>query len=128
MSDVGDNLATIMSAWTAMLRTGSSAELASILDPDVVWQGILADQQCHDRTEVLGILARNPRRPPRLSRIEAQEIGDRVAVSVDGPDFPDNEVLTANDPRSLIFRFREGKVVRMESYPSRDAAFKAAQD
>lgn len=126
MSDVGDNLAVILSAWTAMLRSGSTKELASILDPNVVWQGIRPDQACDNRKQVVDILSHSQPRPPRLSRIEAEEIGDRVVVSVAGPDFPDNGVVTAIAPRSLVFTFHNRKVVRMESVASRDAAFEAA--
>jgi hypothetical protein len=54
-----------------------------------------------------------------------------VAISVEGPDFPtlsgpDEVLLQPEAPRSLVFTFREGMVVRMESLPSREAAFAAA--
>jgi hypothetical protein len=121
--EAGNNLALILSAWTEMLRDGNTQALGSILDENVVWQGILPEQVCRDREEVLDLLSRRRGRPPRLTRIEAQEFGDQVAVSVSGPDFPDNEVLAAKAPRSLIFTFRDGRVVRMESLATRDAAF-----
>ncbi|MDP9271681.1 MAG: hypothetical protein M3P14_12055 [Chloroflexota bacterium] len=125
MSEPGENLSRIVSAWLAMLQTGNSVELASILDPYVVWQGILPEQICHNRDEVLGILVRN-QRPLRLTRINAEEIGDRVAVSVLGPDFVDVDEQPAEEPRSLVFTFRAGTVVRINSLPSREAAFELA--
>ncbi len=126
MSEPGTNLSLILSAWFGMLRTASTEELASILDETVVWQGILPEQVCGNRDEVLNVLGRNRRRPPRLTRIEAQEMGDRVAVSVEGPDFPDTDGLEAGAPRALVFTFKDGKVVRMESLASRDSAFELA--
>jgi len=132
MSEIGDNLALLVAAWTGMFRSGSSAALADILDEKVVWQGLLPDLVCSDRAQVLRILDRAGAHLPRTSRIEAEEFGDRVAISVEGPDFPaligaaDAPLLAPGAPRSLVFTFRNGKVVRMESLPSRDAAFALA--
>ncbi|MGA9114091.1 MAG: hypothetical protein WB802_09890 [Candidatus Dormiibacterota bacterium] len=132
MSEIGDNLALLVSAWTGMFRSGSSEALAAILDENVVWQGLLPELVCGDRGQVLHILERWSARPPRITRLEAEEFGDRVAISVEGPDFPampnqgEAPILAAGAPRLLVFTFRAGKVVRMESLPSRDAAFAVA--
>jgi len=133
MSEIGDNLASLITAWTAMLRTGSSGALAAILDEGVVWQGLLAELRCTDREQVLHLLGRTGRRrPPRITRMEAEEFGDRVAISVEGPDFAavsgpaEAQLLAAGAPRSLLFTFRAGKVVRMESVAGRDALFALA--
>jgi hypothetical protein len=132
MSDSGENLALVISAWTGMFRSGSSEALAGILDENVVWQGLLPDLLCSDRKQVVKVLGRWSERPPRITRIEAQEFGDRVAISVEGPDFPaisdaaGAPRLAPGTPRSLVFTFRAGKVVRMESLPNRDAAFEPA--
>ena len=123
MSEPGEGLAAILSAWAHVLRTGATAELAAILDPDVVWQGILPGQICRGRDEVLDILGRNRPRPPRITRLEAQESGERVAVFVEGPDFPAGDPLPAGAPRSLVLTFRGGKVVEMRSFARRGEAF-----
>jgi hypothetical protein len=39
MSEIGDNLAVLVFAWTGMFRSGSSEALAGILDENVAWQG-----------------------------------------------------------------------------------------
>jgi hypothetical protein len=106
-----------------MLRTGRTAELAGILAADVVWQGLRPELRCANRDQVLGVLVRNRGRPPRITRIEAQERGAQVAVSVEGADLPEAPVELATAARSLVFTFRDGRVVRMESLPDRDAAF-----
>ena len=132
MPQSGENLALVVSAWTGMFRSGSSDALAALLDENVVWQGLLPELVCGDRGQVLRILDRFRGHPPRITRIEAEEFGDRVAVSVEGPDFPampdrsGAPILAAGAPRSLVFTFRAGRVVRMESLPSRDAAFALA--
>lgn len=132
MTEIGDNLALLVSAWTGMFRSGSSDALAGILDENVVWQGLLPELVCGDRRQVLEILGRLSRRSPRITRIEAEEFGDRVVISVEGPDFPamtdaaDAPLLAPGAPRSLVFTFGGGRVVRMESLPNRDAAFALA--
>lgn len=66
-------------------------------------------------------------RPPRLTRFEAEEIGNKVVVSVEGPDFPPVEGQPASDRRSLVFTFADGTVVRIESTPTRERAYELAR-
>ena len=130
MADIGDHLGRIVGAWTEMAQTGSVEGLAALIDENAVWQGLLPELVCHGREEVLGMLVRGRQRVPRITRIEAQEFGDRVVVSVEGPDFPESPdspaLLPPGAPRSLVFTFRADRVVRMESLPNRDAAFALA--
>jgi hypothetical protein len=121
---VGENLALIVEAWADMLRTGSTGALHALLDEKVVWNGVFPDEICHGRQEVIGILASNWRRAPRISRLDAEERGDRVAVSVEGPDFQGDDRRPAVGPRSLVFTFQKGHVIRMQSLKSRDEAFR----
>jgi ketosteroid isomerase-like protein len=124
-TETGERLASIVSAWTEMFSSGDTAALADLLDERVVWQGIGPDEICHNRGEVLELLTRRRRKPPRLTRFEAEEIGDRVAVSVDGPDFAQADMRAG--PRSLVFTFADGRIVRMESLATRDDAFRRAR-
>jgi hypothetical protein len=123
--DDGERLALIVSAWTALVREGDAGELERLLDERVTWQGVLPELVCRDRDEVLGLLARARARGWRITRLEAQEAGDVVAISVEGPDFTATDTEAALAPRSLVFTFRGRKVVRMESFTSRHLAFAA---
>ncbi len=118
-------LGDVLAAWIAMLRTGSTTELASLLDTNVAWRGVLPGQICHNREEVLNLLTRQGRRHPRLTRIEAEERGDRVVVSVHSPDFPELEGHARKDVRSIVFSFRNGVIINMDAFGSRDAAFES---
>lgn len=83
MSDeLGGNLARIVAAWTDLFRRGSTDALKDLLDENVVWNGMFPDEICHDRHEVLGIPGRNQPHSPRVTRIEAKEHGDKVAVTL----------------------------------------------
>jgi hypothetical protein len=124
MSDqVGENLALIVAAWTDLFGRGSTDSLEALLDAKVVWNGMFADEICNGRGEVLGNLVRFRPRQQRITRIEAEEKGDQVAVSVDGPDFRGDDRRPAGGPRSLVFTFRNGHIIRMQSLKSRDEAF-----
>ena len=128
MTEPGNHLARIVSAWSALYHRRSTDELAALLDENVVWQGLLPELVCSSREEVLRLIGQVARRLPHITRMEAEEFGDAVAVSVEGVDFPENEVLAANMPRSLVFTFFGSSVVRMQSFTSRDDAFTAARN
>ncbi len=96
-----------------------------MLAVNVVWHGVLPGQICHNRREVLALLGRHANRPPRLTRIEAEEFGERVVVTVRGPDLPDLEGQPTQS-RSLVFRFDGDEIVSMDAFGSRDAAFEFA--
>jgi ketosteroid isomerase-like protein len=127
MAAAGDNLARVVSAWLAVLRQGDTKELAALLDPDVVWQGVTPELVCRTRDEVLDIMVLNRRRPPRITRVEAEEHGELVAIMVSGPDFPDTDFHAADAPRSLVFTFRRGIVTRIDSFPTTEAALAIAR-
>jgi hypothetical protein len=114
---VDSNLALVLGAWNTIVQSGSTQDLAAILHEQVVWQGALPDSVSRGRVEVLGVLADNP--APHLTRIEARERGDRVLLTMEGPDFPLTEGHRAGI-RSLVFTLRNGAVVRMETVGKRD--------
>ncbi len=117
--DEGRNLALVLSAWSAIARTGSTAELGSILHEDCVWQGALPESVSRGRHEVLAVLADNE--APRVTRIEAQELGDRVLLTMESADFPVTEGHRAG-LRCLMYTLRNGRVVRIQTLGKRDFA------
>src|SRR4051812_4142270 len=56
MSVHQDNLAVLV-AWLDAMRRGDLDALAELYAPDVVWRGVPADAICHNRREVLDMLA-----------------------------------------------------------------------
>lgn len=124
MSDtIGENLQLIVAAWIDLFQRGSTDAMEGLLDEKVVWNGAFPDEICNGRREVLGMLGRNRPRAPRITRIEAEENGDLVAIALEGPDFGGDDRRPADGPRSIVFTFRNGHVIRMQSLTSRDDAF-----
>lgn len=122
MAEPGANLDLILSMLSGIQRAGSLRELAPILDEGVFWQGPRADLHCSGREEVLAVMSGGAPRPLHLTRVEAQEFGDRVVISVEGPGLPETPALGPGAPRTLVFTFADGKVIRIESFASREAA------
>ena len=123
MSAIGDNLATVVAAWTGLVRFGDPKPLAAALAEHVTWQGVQPELTCQNRSEVMTLVGRFATRRRRIVRLEAQESGNRVAISVEGPDFPEMADLPLGSTRSIVFTFADGKIGRMESFASRDEAF-----
>jgi hypothetical protein len=119
----GDRLAVIL-AWTAVLRDGNTGELRQLLDEQVTWQGIRPELACHGPGDVIALLERLRGRRLQIVRLEAEEVGERVAVSVEGEGLPEIVgVIAAAAPRSLVFTFAGRHIVRMASYGTREEAF-----
>ncbi len=131
MSEPGSNLARVLAVWGEMSRDQTMAPLVDVMAADVVWQGLLPELVCHGRDEVRRVLgSAGGGRLPRVTRMEAEEVGDSVVVTVEGPDFgpgPAGSVLEAiGGPRTLVLSFEDGRIVRMESFGTRQEALGVA--
>lgn len=127
MNEPGSNLARVLALWGDMSLSQSTAPLADAMTEDVVWQGLLPELVCHGRDEVRDVLgSARGGRLPRVTRMVAEEESDRVIVTVEGPDFvpgPAGSALEpAGGPRTLVLSFEDGRVVRMESFATREEA------
>ena len=130
-SEPGANLSVLLQTWAEILRTGNMEALAGVMDEDVVWQGLRPELVCHGRDQAVSNMRSSAAPVRRITRIEAEEVGEHVVVSVESATFPEGpagpELSPAGGGRSLVFTFRDGKVVRMESFPSRELASIAAR-
>jgi hypothetical protein len=130
MNEPGSNLARVLALWGEMSRSKTMAPLVDAMAEDVVWQGLLPELVCHGRDEVRGVLSSaRDGGLPRVTRMEAEEVGNRVVVTVEGPDFGPTPAGPALEPpggpRTLVLSFEEGKIARMESFATRDEALAA---
>jgi len=138
LSEPGANLARVLEAWGEASRSRSTSPLLGLLAEGVVWQGLLPELVCHGRDEVSQWLgAARDGRLPGVVRMEAEEVGSKVVVTVEGPDLGPASVVLGREPagapegpgpgaRTLVLAFEEGKVVRMESYATRQEALARA--
>ncbi|MGO9660497.1 MAG: nuclear transport factor 2 family protein [Acidimicrobiales bacterium] len=127
MSEPGANLARVLAVWGEMSQRQTMEPLADAMAEDVVWQGLLPELVCHGRDEVRGVLgSARAGRLPTVTRMEAEEVGDRVVVTVEGPDFGPGPAGPALGPvggaRTLVLSFADGRIARMESFATRQEA------
>jgi len=131
MSEPGSNLARVFAVWGEMSHSQTMAPLVDAMAEDVVWQGLLPELVCHGRDEVRDVLgSARGGRLPRVTRMEAEEVGDRVVITAEGPDFGPGPAGSALEPvggpRTLVLSFEDGRIVRMESFATRQEALGAA--
>ncbi len=127
MNEPGDKLARVLAVWGEMCCSQTMAPLVDAMAEDVVWQGVLPELVCHGRDEVRNVLgSARGGQLPRVTRMEAEEAGDQVVVSVEGPDFGPGPAGSALEPvggpRTLVLSFEEGRIVRMQSFPTHQEA------
>ncbi|HUB70609.1 MAG TPA: hypothetical protein VL984_09315 [Acidimicrobiales bacterium] len=131
MSEPGSNLARVLEVWGEISRRQTMAPLLDAMSENVVWQGLLPELVCRGRDEVGSVLggARGGRLP-RVTRLEAEEVADRVVVTIEGPDIPPGRAGPALEPvggpRTLVLSFEDGRIVRMESFATREEALGVA--
>jgi ketosteroid isomerase-like protein len=122
------NIERIFVYWLDAIRRGDIALIAEHLAPDVVHQGVRTDLICHDRAEVLSNVARTAGQLPTVEAVELVAAGDHVVLSVRAEGM--GEPTVADGPRrggaSIVFTLRDGKIVHIHDYRSRDEAFAAA--
>ncbi|MGH7640850.1 MAG: hypothetical protein ACREN7_07405 [Candidatus Dormibacteria bacterium] len=131
MSEPGSNLARVLAVWGEMSQSRSMAPLVGAMTDDVVWQGLLPELTCHGRDEVSSVLSSfGAGQLPRVTRMAAEELGERLVLTVEGPDFGQgpagSQLEPVGGPRTLVLWFQGGRITRMESFATRDAALAAA--
>jgi ketosteroid isomerase-like protein len=94
------------------------------LDPDVVHQGVMPNLVCNGRDEVLDRV-RSSFDPGDfgVERLELHAAGDRAIVGIAGPRF--REIPFLNGEIFIVFTVRNGLIVRMDDYRTREEAFRA---
>jgi hypothetical protein len=109
-----------------MLEDPDLSQMRELLDERVIWQGLRPELVCHDRREVLALFQRQRDVGLRITRLEAEEVGSRVLISVESPELSAIDgVIESGAPRSLVFTFAGGRVAQIASYVSREAALAA---
>ena len=95
------------------------------LDPDVVHQGVLASLVCNGRDAVVERMRSSAGQiDSGIDRLELIAAGERVILGISGPRFRDIPFLDGEI--FVVFTLRDGLIVRMDDYRTRDEAQGAA--
>jgi ketosteroid isomerase-like protein len=100
--------------------------IAAGLDPDVVHQGVLSDLVCNGRRAVLERMSASlGDGDTGIERLELHAAGERVIVGIAGPRF--REIPFLDGEIFMVFAVRDGRILRIDDYRTRDEAFRAAE-
>jgi hypothetical protein len=118
----------ILGALADALRAQNSEHLAGLLDQDVVWEGVHADQRCDGRAQAMGVIRGFfASRELALDAVEVIARGDVVVVGIHGPGFNGmpGDFETVGQVFH-VFTLRDGVVVGWKTYLDREDALAAA--
>jgi ketosteroid isomerase-like protein len=114
----------VRSSFDAFLR-GDWNALAEVLDPGVEWLSHEpGDWDCHDRRKVLDTLFERQREGVVTGLNAVVAVDERVFVEVTGPRL--QECGLPGGHACMVATVRDGRIVRMQDYPSRAAALAGA--
>jgi ketosteroid isomerase-like protein len=112
------NAGLVRSSFDAFLR-GDWQALSGVMDPGVEWLWHQPGEwDCHDRRKVLATLFKRQRQGVVTGLDEVVEVDDRVFVKITGSQ-PGGHAC-------MVVTVRDGRIVRMQDYPSRGAALAGA--
>ena len=123
MSNEG-NAALVRDGFRAFLR-GDFDALGEIMDPAVQWLWFEPGEwDCHDREKVLATL-RERRREGVITKLDdVVDGGQTVFIEVSGPRLEESELPEGR--ACMVVTVREGRIVRMQDYRSREDALAGA--
>ncbi len=108
------------------LRAGDFDAAASLLDPDVAWQGLRDEWVCHGREEVLETFRMGLEQRREIDALEFTRSGDRVVLGARGPSMTEVGGEPLGGQIFNVFALRDGRIMRIDDYRSRTEALAAA--
>jgi len=96
------------------------------LDPDVVHQGVMPELVCTGREAVVDRMrASLGNGDSGIERLELHAAGDSVVVGIADPRF--REIPFLDGEIFMVFTVRDGRILRIDDYRSREEAFQAVE-
>ena len=118
-----DVLVRFVLAW----REGRSSDIEGLLDDEVIWQGLRGDYICRNRKEAMEIVRPSLGRMGLGDHLEILMHGQQVVLGLGAPDFRKLGDVPIDSQIFQVFNFRDGKVVRILEYKTRQEALVAAE-
>jgi hypothetical protein len=95
------------------------------LDPDVVHQGVLPELVCNGRAAVVERMAASVGDGDTgIERLELHAVGENAIAGIAGPRF--REIPFLHGEIFMLFTVRNGRILRIDDYRTREEAFRAA--
>ena len=109
------------------MRRRDLEDIATRLHPEIVHQGILPELICEGRDQVLDNIRGTLQEPEfGVEHLEILDAGERVVVGLAGPRFRAREGVPLEGQVFLVFTVRDGRIVRMDDFLTREEALSTA--
>jgi ketosteroid isomerase-like protein len=121
-----DNLAVLV-AWLDAMRRRDLGALAELYAPDVVWRGVPADAICHNRREVLDMLAAQIEEG--FESTEALELttGEKtVVLGVRSPALREVGEEPLSGQLFNVFTLADRRIAAVKDFATREEALRVA--
>src|SRR4051794_30893367 len=126
MSVQQDNLAVLV-AWLDAMRRGDLEALAELYAPGVVWRGVPADAICHDRREVLDMLAARIEEGFESTAALELSAGENTAVlGVRASALQQIGEESLQGQLFNVFTFAEHRIAAVQDFATREEALRVA--
>jgi ketosteroid isomerase-like protein len=117
----------VLVAWLDAMRRQDLHELSDCYAPDVVWRGVVPHAVCHNRREVLDLLADQLAKGlPQVHALEMIAGEHAVVLGVCSPDL--TEVAGVPLPGRIfnVFTIADGHITAVQDHTNRTAALRHA--
>src|SRR4051794_17445320 len=117
----------VLVAWLDAMRRQDLEALSDCYAPDVVWRGVVPEALCHDRREVLDLLAEQL--ADGLPQVQALEMiaGDHaVVLGFRSPDLTEVAGIALRGQIFNVFTVADGRIVAVQDHTDRAAALRDA--
>lgn len=112
--------------WIAALRQGDIAQIADLLDPEVVWYGAAPDLVCVGRETVLEVVSEQIPMRLEAEAIELISAPPRLVMGVRSRHLPDPPDVGLAGQVYNVFEHRDRRFVSIRDFARRDDALRCA--
>jgi ketosteroid isomerase-like protein len=116
----------VMLDFFGALRRQDFEAAAALLDPDVTWQGLREEWECHGPREVVDTFRWGLEHRREIDALEFVKAGDRVVMAARGAAITNVGDELLDGQIFNVFTLRDGRIVCINDYRHRAEALAAA--
>ena len=124
-AEIGPANVELILDWIAALRSGETAAIAELLEPDVVWHGVTADLTCVGRADVIDALQEQLPMSIDLDALEVISAPGHVVVGTRSKHLPEPPGVTLDGQIYNVFERRGRRFVSIRDFACRTEALRS---
>jgi ketosteroid isomerase-like protein len=113
----------VLVAWLDAMRRQDLHALSELYSADVVWRGVVPDAACHNRREVLDLLAEQLAEGlPQIQALELIAGAGAVILGIYSPELSEIAGVPLSGRLFNVFTVTDGRIVAVQDHTDRAAA------